>query len=593
MSAERTLGGKAASWMRLSKNGIPVPDGFAIAADKALDLAHIEQELGDLLARTGPTTVIVRSSGVGEDGSQMALAGLFESFLDVPAQSPDVLESVRRCRSLGRSARALSATGGPVSMGVLIQEMIHPTCSGVLFTRDPFGQETGMVVEAVNGHLANLVDGRQDPTRWRLGRDATPQEFQMLETTRLEQIGQAVEAILGGPADIEWAIADSRVVVLQARPITSLPSSAGPRLELVPVNPTNASQFPPAVLQHDKIALRLIATELGIGISQGLVALASSPRSEDLEHAAEALVDWGEFIAVLLWPFYLEGAIFRKICSGRNALTDLTDFVDRVGAQHDRFAFLLKELQPTASTGVAVRLPDGSVRVELVHGHFITKGFADPTAYILDRAGAVETHAPGKQKLAMQVVDGQTVRVPVDGPVLATAVQLETIRHAAMGLADHYPGAGMEFGFTPEDEFFLVDLYQSDGTTPPVRSDVMSHGRVLGRIRVLDLSDEAIEESIERHVHSPISGGSSTTEEAEILVVERPLHVLDRLIYDAGPGSLGFICEGGAMLCHLAVVMREHGVPGLILPDARSTFSDGERVVLDTRPGSTAFITRG
>jgi pyruvate, water dikinase len=41
--------------------------------------------------------------------------------------------------------------------------------------------------------------------------------------TRLAGLGREIAAVLGGPQDIEWAIADGRTWVLQARPITAAP----------------------------------------------------------------------------------------------------------------------------------------------------------------------------------------------------------------------------------------------------------------------------------------------------------------------------------------------------------------------------------
>lgn len=592
MKNEPQVGGKAASWLRLAQAGISVPRGFAVAVGAQVDLAAIELDLAQLQERSRATTVAVRSSGVGEDGASLALAGLFESFLDVPAAGADVMEAVLKCRALGGSARAMSAVGRPVPMGVLIQEMIEPTCSGVLFTRDPLGQSTGMVVEAVRGHLARLVDGQQDATRWQLGLEPTPTGFEDLDVKELEIVSRQVEAVLDGPADIEWALAGGSIIVLQARPITTLTGSRRGGLDLIPVAARNADKLPPAVVRHDKIALRLLASKLGIGISQGFVAVATSPTALDVASAAKELLDWGEFIAVLLSPFHLDGEIYRTFGTGETAQSTLEQFVESVSSKHERFAFLLKHLQDTASTGVAVRLPDGRVHIELVHGHFITKGFADPTIYILGPDGAIAMRTSGNQKVAMQLFGGRKIRVEVTEPIQATAAQLAAIRKAAVGLAGEYPGAGVEFGFTTEDEFFLIDLYRSTATNPPDRADVLSHGRVVGTIRVLDLADDAIEKSIDRHVHSRRAAADRKNDKFEILVVKRPLHILDQLVYEATPGTLGFICEGGALLCHLAVVMREHGVPGFILPGATELFTDGDQVILDTRPGSAAAITR-
>lgn len=585
------IGGKAASWVRLREAGLLVPDGFAVAAGTADDDPAVAENLAALLSRRSVRALAVRSSGVGEDGADTSMAGLFESFLDVPPALEAVVTAIRRCQAAGESARARSALGGAVPMGVLVQEMITPRCSGVLFTRDPMGGD-GMVVEAVGGHLGHLVSGTADAARWTLGCRAAGTPYPEVDDGELRTLGERVESVVGGPADIEWALGPDGLVVLQARPITNFDRDAGRGLTLVAVTATNASKLPREVRQHDKIALRVVASELGIAISNGFVALASSPSPGEVQQAVAPLLTWGEFIAVLLVPFDLDGQIFRRFGTGTTAEHDIRFFTNTVGEKHDRYAFLLKELQDTAMTGVAVRLPDGSVHVEVVEGHFVTKGFAEPTVYRIGPSGEVVAHAPGRQDLAMQVAGGRKVRVAVEHPPTATAEQLASVRHATLGLATRYPEAGIEFGFTPPGDFFLVDLYQSAATRPPDRSDVLSEGRVVGRVRILHLPEDAVEESIERHVHSRRDDAAGARTEAEIVVVRRPLHVLDRLIYEATPDALGFIVEGGALLCHLAVVMRERGVPGLVLPGALEAFRDGDRIVLDTRPGSGATVVR-
>ena len=102
----------------------------------------------------------------------------------------------------------------------------------------------------------------------------------------------------------------------------------------------------------------------------------------------------------------------------------------------------------------------------------------------------------------------------------------------------------------------------------------------------------AIEESIERHVHDARASASREERSPEILLVKRPYHVLDRLVYAAAPGALGIVCEEGSLLCHLAVVMREKGVPGLLLSNARSVVGDGDLALLDTRPGATTMLRK-
>jgi len=593
---EATVGGKAVMWARLERAGLAVPRGFCVPAEAELDLAELERELA-VLRREGVSSVAVRSSGAEEDGLELALAGLLESSLDVPAAAADVHAAALSCRASGGSARARSALGRPIEVGVLIQEMIHPRVSGVLFTRDPrhadFGAPDRMVLEWVEGHLEGLVGGRATPTQLTLSEDTHDAALAGLgvDTRELWRLAKQVEALVEGPADLEWAQTHERLVTLQARAITSLGRGIEPGLTLVDLAGHERVELPSKVACHDKVALRARAAELGIAISQGFVALARGPETRDVDAVAKQICSWGEFIAVLLAPFDLDGKIIRHFGTGPTAARDLGRFVDQVAPRCESFAFLLKELQPTAATGAATRLPDGGTRVELIHGHFFTKGFATPTSYTLGPAGDLLASELGDQRVAVELVDGKQHKYPVMTPPSATPEQLAAIHHGVTALEVHYPSAGLEFGLSTQGAFFLVDLYQNAAVAPPAQPNVLSHGQVSGRIRMFEVPEDALEQSIEAHVHSRRSGETQAEHEAEIIVVRRPYSFLDQLIYSAPKGTLGFICDGGALLCHLAVVMREHGVPGLVLAGATQQFVDGDQVTLTTLAGGPATVT--
>ncbi|MDF1522420.1 MAG: PEP/pyruvate-binding domain-containing protein [Trueperaceae bacterium] len=125
-----------------------------------------------------------------------------------------------------------------VRLAVVVQRMVVAEVSGVLFTVDPVTQHRAtMLIDAVRGLGEALVGGRITPDVFRVDRrrmwvleratavpaDGTPEPIldddRVLELARL---GGAVEAHFGTPQDIEWAVADGLVHVLQSRPITSL-----------------------------------------------------------------------------------------------------------------------------------------------------------------------------------------------------------------------------------------------------------------------------------------------------------------------------------------------------------------------------------
>jgi hypothetical protein len=100
--------------------------------------------------------------------------------------------------------------------------------AGVAFSADPVsGRRDRIVVSATLGLGDKLVAGEVDGTTWWLSRDARVVErrgeavLPDEEVARVAELALAVDRAFGGPQDIEWALADGRLHLLQARPITS------------------------------------------------------------------------------------------------------------------------------------------------------------------------------------------------------------------------------------------------------------------------------------------------------------------------------------------------------------------------------------
>lgn len=597
INAPANLGGKAAGLFRLKSVGVMVPDGFVVIANAIPSAEEITNCLQHLFERTAYSTLAIRSSVAREDGSDRALAGLFESLLDVEATPAKVLEGVTKCRQSAQSVRAKAANATEFLPAVIVQEMIVPSWSGLLFTRDPRDGSANAMVEIVKGHLRDLVDGAAPNLRARLdveGKKAVAGLVGDDNVEALERLARNAEMAVGGPTDVEWALCSRGLIALQARPMTALRGPCEkPGIELVAVNRTNIERLPAQLRQHDKLSLRLLADTLGIPISRGFVALCWKPVEEDITAVAHALRSWGEFIAVLLVPFRWNGKIVRRFGEGPIAEVCLGQIVADLDGHDAWFALLLKELQPTARTGIAVRLDDGDSLVEILHGHFISKGIAGATTYRLGASGVVRSVRLGNQSSQAVVERGEIRHESVaTSPELTPAerVQIVDIVHR---LAPYHPRAGIEFGYTPSGEFFLVDLYESRAVAPSSsRDDVICEGSVVGRVQYIDHDPAAIRASIERHVHNARMVAADDSREPVILVARRPVHVLDEIVYSAPRGTLGMVFEEGSLLCHLAVVMREHAVPGFILPNVRLCVTDGERVALEIISGFPPILRK-
>ncbi|UFU07920.1 PEP/pyruvate-binding domain-containing protein [Ruania halotolerans] len=286
-----TAGGKAAPLAELTRAGFTVPTGFVVPATiyrvaaTALGLTELSTEHADearsrilrsrlpdgvvddvsqaleRITAGAPTDyVAVRSSSTAEDNAHASAAGQHDSFLAVRG-TEQVCQAILKCwaslwterAAAYRAHQAPQAPQPPGDMAVLVQRFVDARVSGVMFTG------TTSVIEASWGIGERLVAGHITPDSWRirdseivdrrpglttertdrydvhlLTRFTVPTEQPELcladhDVMRLYALGEEISTTLGGPRDIEWALADDTAWVLQARPVTAaVPDSTAP-----------------------------------------------------------------------------------------------------------------------------------------------------------------------------------------------------------------------------------------------------------------------------------------------------------------------------------------------------------------------------
>ena len=219
----------------------------------------IERRLAE--APGGPDAgYAVRSSATAEDLPAASFAGQQETYLGVRG-AEDVVDRVRDCAASLFTDRAIAYRArndvdhGAVELAVVVQRLVDPNVSGVLFTAEPTtGNRTVLAIEAVSGLGEALVSGDVDADAVRVDtrtgevdyevgdqrRAVRPRPGGGTETVDLDRsergsrlltdedvralvdLGEEVEGIFGTPQDVEWCLADGDLYVLQSRPITSL-----------------------------------------------------------------------------------------------------------------------------------------------------------------------------------------------------------------------------------------------------------------------------------------------------------------------------------------------------------------------------------
>ena len=251
-----SYGGKANSLLKLVKYGLPVPKFMILSSHffeefisynqiKTQDFEKVcekidqgtfsESLINDLFGfwdKNRFEKVAVRSSAANEDGKEKSFAGQYNTYLYVTKDN--LVEAIKNCwKSLYQKNVRDYQNDNKFSydMNVIIQEMIDADYAGVAFSTDNMhSTKYYSLVEVCKGVGEKLVSGEVTPTKYFLRKENNNVDFVVGEKYPIEnelkilsvlinKIEKSYEMVM----DIEWAIYDSKVYILQARPVTSFP----------------------------------------------------------------------------------------------------------------------------------------------------------------------------------------------------------------------------------------------------------------------------------------------------------------------------------------------------------------------------------
>ncbi|MGG0730741.1 phosphoenolpyruvate synthase [Bacillus paramycoides] len=201
----------------------------------------------------------VRSSATAEDLPYASFAGQQDTYLNIIGKEA-ILQHVRKCWASLFTDRAViyrmqnGFEHSQVSICVVVQRMIFPQASGILFTADPITSNRKVLsIDASFGLGEALVSGLVSADNYKVKEgeivdkmiatkklaiyalkeggtetkqiDPTQQKIQTLteqQILQLARIGRQIEAYFGCPQDIEWCLVDDIFYIVQSRPITTL-----------------------------------------------------------------------------------------------------------------------------------------------------------------------------------------------------------------------------------------------------------------------------------------------------------------------------------------------------------------------------------
>ena len=220
-------GSKIDNLIKLRDNGFNVPAFTVVPYEDAVkdDLKFDLPSEGDLFS--------VRSSANVEDGEFQSFAGQFDTFLNVSRD--DVASKIKTIVDSLNSdgVKAYCEKSGTdisdIRMNILVQDMIDSDIAGVLFTANPQGILNESVITVGRGLGEGIVSSKVDTTSYYYNLTDKICYFEgkedLLDQERIEEligISDKMKPLFGEYLDIEFAIEDGKVYILQVRPITTL-----------------------------------------------------------------------------------------------------------------------------------------------------------------------------------------------------------------------------------------------------------------------------------------------------------------------------------------------------------------------------------
>ena len=193
----------------------------------------ISKEICDLVDKD--KLYAVRSSGTKEDLDEFSFAGQYQTFLNTPAS--EIEDKVILCYKSMFSEIILSylinktIDLSELKMSVVIQEMVDSEKSGICFTIDPItGNDKTMLIEVSEGLGENIVSGKTNPDRYyynwfdkkEVDRDENNKLITHENVEKYAEVFANIQQYFGYPCDIEFAIKNDELFILQSRRITKI-----------------------------------------------------------------------------------------------------------------------------------------------------------------------------------------------------------------------------------------------------------------------------------------------------------------------------------------------------------------------------------
>lgn len=521
----------------------------------------------------------VRSSGLDEDTEGSSQAGVHQSILGVRG-ADEAIAAVEQCwrsyyEAPAVAARIRAGDFDPAPrLAVIVQRLVRPRLAGVAFTGLDGAEDQRVSIEYVEGLADELVAGVAVPQRTDSAEladaDASHPAGDQEALAQVVELARALREQQGGDVDVEWAVDDEGLHLIQVRPLTAVREQS--RVSSEPVAESYRLYFDelPASFHLAEVAAvyggytakrgpaHRMAHSVGVSVGAGWVlqfngrglhdeATASRLREELSGGSNECVLDFGDTLRQIVVP---KEEVLDQLALTTGATADGTLL----------HAVVVRDFIRGSLGVISRRAGDGLV-VE----------YTDEGLMALNRGTAGgETIVVGDISLGFDAPEN--VSAAPSGEALLE--HLDEIARFTTAMHDKYGPVTIEWVLDGPGLFFVdYSVLDGDDTVVVAHGEVsISPGTAQGPLLRLD-DDEllrrlsigpavSINKSQDVSEHDGLArilDAVKAFDQKPIVVASRPYAVLSVLIEHVS----GFVFDQGSALGHLAILLREAGVPAV------------------------------
>ena len=219
------FGNKADNLILLNSDGFNIPQFYVVNDKKEIVYGEYFE----------CNQYSIRSSANVEDGNKNSFAGQFSTYLYVDKKNIDA--TILKCLNFKENESLKSYINGSnylmdnIKMNVIVQKMIDSDYSGIIFTSNPKGILNDKVIVVAEGVGKNVVEDLVDSTTYHMFDDDKyyiENGKDILNASLMKELDEIIDKIAkkyGNLKDIEFAIKNNEIYILQMRNITTINTS--------------------------------------------------------------------------------------------------------------------------------------------------------------------------------------------------------------------------------------------------------------------------------------------------------------------------------------------------------------------------------